>query len=116
MAQGITDFRALRSAIKAAPGRLVLFVFDLQSLNGRDLRGEPLVDRRRRLQDLVGVDVATRIACSGEHVGEGPSFFKAAEQHGLEDIVSKRADSPYRSGPGDAWLKIKSFTEGDLMP
>lgn len=43
-----------------------------------------------------------------------PAFFKAAEAHGLEGIVSKRADSKYRSGRTDAWLKIKSFTVGNF--
>ena len=112
-ANGVTDFRAFKSAIKGAPERLVLFAFDLLSLNGRDLRREPLTDRRRRLRDLIGVDVATRIHFSGHHVGEGPAFFKAADAHGLEGVVSKRADSPYRSGRSDAWLKVKSFAVGD---
>ena len=112
-AAGVTDFKAFKSAIKSAPHRLVLFAFDLLMLDGRDLRAEPLVDRRRRLKDLIGVDMVTRIAFSEEHVGQGPAFFKAADQHGLEGIVSKRADSRYRSGRSDAWLKIKSFTIGD---
>jgi ATP-dependent DNA ligase len=82
-------------------------------LNGRDLRAEPLIDRRRRLRDLIGVEMVTRVHFSGEHVGDGPAFFKAADQHGLEGIVSKRADSRYTSGRAKTWLKIKSFTVGD---
>ena len=112
-AAGITDFKALRSALKSSPGRLVLFAFDLLALDGRDLRAEPLVDRRRRLQDLVGAGRAPRIHFSGEHVGDGPAFFKAADEHGLEGIVSKRADSRYVSGRAKTWLKVKSFTVGD---
>ena len=91
----------------------MLFAFDLLMLNGRDLRTDPLSTRRKRLKDLIGVDMVTRITFSGEHTGEGPAFFKAADQHGLEGIVSKRADSRYRSGRADAWLKVKSFTVGD---
>ncbi len=111
-AAGVTDFKAFRSAIKSAPERPVLFGFDLLMLDGRDLRAEPLVDRRQRLRDLISADDAARIAFSGEHVGEGPKFYQAADQHGLEGIVSKRADSRYMSGRATSWLKVKSFTVG----
>ncbi len=53
-AAGVTDFKVLRSAIKRSPERLMLFAFDILALDGRDLRTEPLLDRRRRLQDLIG--------------------------------------------------------------
>ena len=111
---GVTSFRALRSAIKGGPGQLVLFAFDLLMLDGIDLRDAPLTDRKNRLRDLIGVDVVTRIAFSAEHVGQGPAFFKAADQHGLEGIVSKQADGRYASGRTKAWLKVKSFTVGDF--
>lgn len=112
-AAGITDFAALRRSIRSAPGRLVLFAFDLLALDGADLRREPLRDRRRRLQDLVGADPASRIHFSPEHVGGGKAFFRAADQHGLEGIVSKQANSPYTSGRTEAWLKTKSYTVAD---
>ncbi|MDX7951337.1 RNA ligase family protein [Lichenihabitans sp. Uapishka_5] len=112
-ASGITDFPALRGAIKSAPERLVLFAFDLIALDGRDLRGEALRERRRRLRDLVGGDAASRVQLSHEHVGDGPAFFRAADQHGLEGIVSKRADSLYTSGRTKAWVKVKSYTVAD---
>ena len=111
---GLTSFSGLRRAIKGAPGRLVLFAFDLLALDGRDLRGDPLVDRRRRLEDLLADGAAPRLHFSSSHVGEGPAFFRAADRHGLEGIVSKRADSRYMAGRSKAWLKIKSFTVGDF--
>ncbi len=110
---GVTDFKALRSAIRRSPERLMLFAFDILSLDGRDLRGEPLLDRRRRLQDLIGVNPTSRLQFSAEQIGHGAAFFAAADQHGLEGIVSKRADSRYVSGRAKTWLKIKSFTVGD---
>ena len=66
------------------------------------------------LRDLNGADATARIAFRGEHVGEGPEFCQAADQHGLEGIVSKRADSRYVSGRATSWLKVKSFTVGDF--
>ena len=110
---GVTDFKALRSAIGRMPERLILFAFDILSLDDRDLRGEPLLDRRRRLQDLVGMNPTSRVQFSAEQAGQGPAFFAAADQHGLEGIVSKRADSRYVSGRAKSWLKVKSFTIGD---
>ena len=112
-ATGVTDFGALRRAIKSTPEKLVLFAFDLIALDGEDLRGKPLRERRQRLQRLVGEGVTSRIHFSQEHVGEGPAFFRVADQHGLEGIVSKRANGSYVSGRSDAWLKTKSFTVAD---
>lgn len=110
---GVTDFAGLRRSIKGAPERLVLFAFDLLTLDGRDIRGEPLIDRRRRLQDLIGQDPASRIQFSHHHTGEGEAFFRAADKAGLEGIVSKRASSRYLAGRTDAWRKVKSFEVGD---
>ena len=113
-ADGVTDFKVLKSAIKRSPERLMLFAFDILSLDGRDLRTEPLLDRRRRLQDLIGIDPKSRRAVQPRAGrSQGPAFFTAADQHGLEGIVSKRADSRYISGRAKTWLKVKSFTVGD---
>ena len=112
-AAGVTDFRAFKSAITQSPERLILFAFGILALDGRDLRAEPLLDRRRRLQDLIGTNPTSRVQFSAEQVGQGPAFFAAADQHELEGIVSKRADSRYVSGRAKTWLKIKSFTTGN---
>ncbi len=61
-ADGVTDFKALRSAIRRSPERLMLFAFDLLALDGRDLRGEPLLDRRRACGTSSGS--IRRPACS----------------------------------------------------
>lgn len=112
-AAGVTDFGALRRAVKTSPEKLVLFAFDLLVLDGEDLRGKPLRERRQLLQRLIGDNLVSRIHFSQEHVGGGSEFFRVAEQHGLEGIVSKRADSLYASGRTEAWLKTKSYTVAD---
>ena len=112
-AAGVTDFSALRRAIRSGSKALVFFAFDLIALDGNDLRGQPLRERRGRLQDLVGHDPASRIHFSQEHAGDGAAFFRAAEAHGLEGIVSKLADSPYTSGRTKSWVKVKSYTVAD---
>ena len=111
----ITDFHALRSAIYTAPHRLVLFAFDLLHLDGQDLRGQPLMERRALLRRLVKQDPRSPIQFSDHLEGDGARFFKAAAELGLEGIVSKRAASRYRSGPSRSWLKTKNMVEGEFV-
>jgi bifunctional non-homologous end joining protein LigD len=46
--------------------------------------------------------------------GAGEKFFEIASQHGLEGMVSKRADMPYRSGRSNEWLKVKIILSDDF--
>jgi bifunctional non-homologous end joining protein LigD len=111
---GRADFGALRSVIRFAPERLVFVAFDLLHLDGRDLRRSPLVERRAALRDLFA-DTGPPFLFSEHHAGDGAALFAAAEQLGLEGIVSKRANSRYRSGPSKAWLKTKCMTESEFI-
>ena len=112
---GITDFNALRSAIYTAPHRLVFFAFDLLHLDGQDLRGHPLMERRALLRKLIKPDPRSPIQFSDHLEGDGARFFKAAAELGLEGIVSKRAASRYRSGPSRSWLKTKNMVESEFI-
>jgi DNA ligase D-like protein (predicted ligase) len=111
---GLADFLALKLALNRDRSRLVFFAFDLLHLNGEDLRREPLVARRERLRRLIGKNRRSRIQFSDHVVGNGPTFYAAAEKLGAEGIVSKRASSRYRSGRSRDWLKIKCFTEATM--
>jgi len=102
---GATSFQALqRRADGSAP--LVYFVFDLLHLDGWDLRGARLEERKRVLGRLLaGAPETLRFS---DHVrGMGLEFFEQARQAGLEGVVSKRADAPYREGRGGDWRKAK---------
>jgi ATP-dependent DNA ligase len=84
-----------------------LYAFDLLQLDSRDLRREPIEDRKAELTKLL------RHAKSGlqlnEHISEpGDIVFRHACKLGLEGIVSKRLGSPYRSGRSHDWLKSKN--------
>ena len=109
--QGASDFGALQRALggrggkRSAAGALI-YAFDLLYLNGRDLRALPLVQRRAMLGDLIGRQHSS-IRLSEEVDAEGGDFLKLACQMGLEGIIAKRRDAPYRSGRGGDWLKIK---------
>jgi bifunctional non-homologous end joining protein LigD len=102
---GATSFQALqRRAEGAAP--LVYFAFDLLHLDGWDLRAVRLEERKEVLRRLL--EKAPDTLRFSDHVrGRGPAFFERVREAGLEGVVSKRADSPYREGRGGDWRKAK---------
>jgi bifunctional non-homologous end joining protein LigD len=112
---GITDFLALRSAIRKAAHRIVFFAFDLVHLDGQDLRDCPLLERREHLRGLIEPDPRCPIQFSDHVEGDGAKFFEAAAELGLEGIVSKRAASRYRSGRSRSWLKVKNMVEDEFV-
>ena len=88
--------------------RMVYYAFDLMHLDGFDTRVAPLLERKRVLASLLteaGTN-APRVLYS-EHFEDGADLYARAGAMGLEEIVSKRADAPYRSGRGETWLKVK---------
>ncbi len=106
--KGNSDFNALQGALKQGrTGQLRLALFDLMRLGDVDLTGVALRERKALLRGLLdGQD--PRLFYS-EHVeGRGGELFAEASRRGMEGIISKRADSLYRSGRGNAWLKVKA--------
>lgn len=105
---GITDFKSLQEHIDTPHPAFRYFLFDLLALDGKDLRSKPLKERRARLQKLMSAKRISNWLVYADYVeGSGPAFFAQACAAGLEGIVSKRADAPYRSGRSKSWLKIK---------
>ena len=112
---GASDFDALSSAMRWRPDSVILYAFDLMHLNGRDLRRQPLLERRAMLKAVLGSDEENRIQFSEEFGGDGDALSNACAQHGLEGIVSKHALAPYSSGRSKTWLKTKCFTESTFV-
>ena len=105
---GITDFKSLQEHIDTANPAIRYFVFDLLSFDGKDLHKKKLRERRALLDKLMSAKGVSDFLIYADYVeGSGPEFFAQACDAGLEGIVSKRADAPYRSGRGKDWLKIK---------
>jgi bifunctional non-homologous end joining protein LigD len=107
---GVSSFALLQDALslKKRTERLVYFAFDLLHLDGRDMQGLPLVERKAKLEALLGRRKKSGPVRYSEHVvGQGPAFFKQACKLNLEGIVSKLARSSYRSGRDAAWQKVK---------
>jgi bifunctional non-homologous end joining protein LigD len=102
---GLASFERIR--YRQHDGGLFLYAFDLIELNGDDVRRDPLQVRKATLASIVAK--ARPGIRFNEHIeGDGPTVFAHACKMGLEGIVSKRKDSPYRSGVLPRWLKMKN--------
>jgi bifunctional non-homologous end joining protein LigD len=102
---GVAVFDALHR--HGTVSEAMLYAFDLLELDGEDLRGLPLGDRKKRLARLIGKRRLGIVL--SEHTDEdGATIFQQACKMGLEGIVSKRLSSPYRSGPSKDWIKVKN--------
>ena len=66
------------------------------------------IEREQRLARLIGRAKRQAIQFVEHLTGDGPTVFNHACRMGLEGIVSKRVDAPYRSGPSKTWLKSKN--------
>jgi bifunctional non-homologous end joining protein LigD len=116
LASGITDFKSLQQHIDSPHPAIRYFVFDLLWLDGKDLRKQPLKARRAALAELMSAKGISNYLVYADYVeGSGPEFFAQAEAHGLEGIMSKRADRPYISGRGRDWLKIKCKQNAEFV-
>lgn len=110
---GTPNFHAMHSRMAWNAEQLAYVAFDILHLDGRDLRPLPLIERKATLWDLV--KPATGIIQYSDHVeGNGIAFFSAVEKMGLEGMVSKRRESPYRGGKLDFWVKTKCWEIGDF--
>jgi bifunctional non-homologous end joining protein LigD len=102
---GVAIFDALHR--RGTVSEAKLYAFDLLELDGEDLRGLPLSDRKKRLARLLG-GRRLGIVLSDHTDEDGATIFRQACRMGLEGIVSKKLSAPYRSGPSRDWLKVKN--------
>ena len=106
--KGRSDHDALKEALGAGrqSHRFVFYLFDLMHLDGFDLRAAPLFDRKRVLAELIR-DVGQPILYSDHLEEKGEIMYEHACKIGLEGVISKRMDAPYRSGRTESWIKVK---------
>ncbi|TAX92028.1 ATP-dependent DNA ligase [Rhizobium leguminosarum] len=110
--KGRSDFGLLQQSLGGRGGKkkssdAIFMAFDLLYFDGHDLRNSELDMRRHLLEDLVPAGGQGDIRLSEEIEADGDQLLASACEHGLEGIIAKRRDAPYRSGRLGDWLKIK---------
>ncbi len=106
----LKDPNAIAKMAQKQPVRL--YVFDLLYLNGADLRGMPLIERKRMLAKIVKPFPLLRISEHFEHSGE--ELLEAARRSGLEGLIAKLGTSVYESRRSRNWLKLKLTSEQEF--
>jgi len=107
---GTPHFSTLQAALSdGKTDRLIFYAFDLLFAGKDDLRALPLGERKARLKTLLDArKIKNPVIRYVEHFEErGPAVLDSARKLGLEGIVSKKLDAPYRSGRSDDWTKAK---------
>jgi bifunctional non-homologous end joining protein LigD len=103
---GVSDFAALHSG--KHNGEVQFCAFDILALDGEDLRALPLSMRKTNLDRLLRGRPDGIFINPFEIGAIGPDLFRAACRMGLEGMVSKRSDRPYRGGRSPHWVKVKN--------
>ncbi len=103
---GVSDFNTLHS--RRHDDEVQLYAFDILALGGEDLRKLPLALRKTNLARLLARRPEGIFVSDFEQGEIGPDLFRAACNFGLEGLVSKRRDRPYRAGRSPDWIKVKN--------
>ena len=113
-AGGAPNFSALQDALATGhTERLIFYAFDLLYLDGYDLRLSPLVERKAALEALIAAPGTVRFSENFE--GNGKQVFQHACRLGLEGVVSKVRNAPYRSGRTKEWIKSKCANRQEFV-
>jgi bifunctional non-homologous end joining protein LigD len=117
--EGRSSFQKLQQSMKSSSSAFVFQIFDLVYLDGFNITGTPLRERKAVLQELLTSGkfkgAKGRLRYSDHVEGNGPQFFKQACEFGIEGIVSKLADSPYESTRNRNWLKTKCIKRQEFV-
>ncbi len=113
--KGVSQFPALVAALEQRRSGAILFMaFDLISLDGADLRKQPLFKRQQALRKIIGAG-APHIRFAEHIAGDGRRVFEQAVAGGAEGIIAKDRTSPYVSARSRAWVKIKGYPRTDVV-
>ncbi|CAN7165527.1 DNA ligase D [Pseudoxanthomonas sp. LjRoot168] len=108
------DFNLLQSTLSGERlGKLSYALFDVLNLNGVDVSGAPLIERKALLQELLE-DAPAHLAFSSHIEGDGQAAFELAGKQHFEGIISKRGDRPYHGGRSEDWRKTKQLASDEF--
>ena len=94
-------------------GKVYFYVFDVLEVEGSDVRGLPLLERKRLLRELVKPQGPIRLTPYRRE--KGVELYEEACRRGWEGLIAKRADSPYVGKRSRDWLKWKCDMEQELV-
>lgn len=108
---GLSRTPEIRRAMVATPA--TFYVFDLLAFEDFDLRSLPLEDRKQLLQRVLPAAGPLKYS---EHIPEkGAALYQHVIELGLEGIIAKKADSPYRAGRSPHWIKVRADQTDDFV-
>lgn len=116
--EGKSSFQGLQNALgEGGQGRnIIAYAFDLLHLDGKDLTSSALIKRKEKLEKLLLKSKPGAALRYSEHVaGQGQDMIARSCSMGLEGIVSKKADAPYRAGREKSWLKSKCIKRQEFV-
>jgi bifunctional non-homologous end joining protein LigD len=109
---GRSSFSAMQQGKPGTP--IVYYAFDVLEVDGEPLVELPLVERRKRLEQLL--DKRNRVVRLSEAFDDGKALYEAAKQQRLEGIMAKRLESRYVPGRRSRdWLKVKTHGEQEFV-
>ena len=107
------DFNLLQATLSGErTGALSLVLFDLLHLDGVDITGAPLHERKALLAQLL--DKPPHLHYSSHIEADGATAYQLASERGFEGIISKRIDRPHHAGRSDEWRKTKSLASDEF--
>ncbi len=113
-ADGVSGFPELQAALSAGQDqKLFLYLFDLLELDGWDLRGCALTDRKAVLENRI--EWTGMLRFSGHTEGAPAALHRNACKMKLEGIVCKKADATYQAGRGHGWVKLKCLGREEFI-
>lgn len=116
---GRPSFQALQHRSARTDHQVVYYAFDVLYLDGKELTGRPLEERRHLLPRVIK---GSGVLLSVELLGSAPDVIKAVGALSLEGVIAKRRDSRYEAGQrSGAWVKLKldrqqEFVVGGFRP
>lgn len=115
--KGASSFKTLQNALSEGHDEaLQYYAFDLLHLDGKDLSGLPLIERKEQMRPLLKAKSLKNHVFYSEHVTKrDEAFLRQLCGMDMEGIISKRVDAPYRHGRGTAWLKTKCHKRQEFV-
>jgi bifunctional non-homologous end joining protein LigD len=107
----VSDPNTIAHLARSTPA--TIFLFDVLYLDGYDLRGVPLEQRKSLLKEIL--EPTDQIRYSDHFIANGEAMLEAARQNGLEGILAKRRDSKYEGRRSHSWLKIKATSQQEFV-